>query len=109
MAASIYLDQAYYIFGSTGSTRSNLSYIARLDAVRKSWSLAGVLNKGRSGHGVIFDGMQFLVVGGYGTTKIEKCITNGETVTCTQIGKGLYNYAYYPELRLVADNYGNDC
>ena len=94
--------------GGYGSTEY-LTTIGRLDAVTRTWSLAGKLNKGRNGHGVIFDGGQFLVIGGDGTFKTENCIPNGETVTCTEVGKALNDYSYYPELALVADDYGNDC
>ena len=109
-AASVYHEQAYYIFGGRGSTDSYLTKIGRLDAVKRTWSLAGSLKQGRRGHGVIFDGEQFVVIGGYtGSLKTENCIISGETITCTQIGPGLDDYAYYPELALVDDNYGNDC
>ena len=77
--------------------------------MKRTWSLAGKLNQGRQGHGVIFDGDQFLVIGGHGTHKTESCIPNGETVTCTLVGEALNDYVYYPELALVADDYGNDC
>ena len=106
--ASIYIDQVYYIFGGRGSS-GDLKNIGRLDAVTRTWPLAGQLNQSRYGHGVIFDGGQFLVIGGAGTRETESCIPNGETVTCTQVGEGLSNYAYYPELALVADDYGDDC
>ena len=107
--ASIYFDQAYYIFGGNGATSSTLSKIGRLDAVTKTWSVAGKLNQGRHGHRVIFDQRQFLVIGGRFTQKTESCVPNGETVTCTEVGEGLSRYEYYPELTLVADDYGNDC
>ena len=108
--ASIYFDQAYYIFGGRGSTSSELTKIGRLDAVTKTWSLAGELNQGRYGHGVIFDQAQFWVIGGYKARNTESCIPNGETVTCTEVGEALnYWYSHYPELALVADDYGNDC
>ena len=89
-----------------------MSAIGRLDASERTWSLAGSLNHGRYGHGVIFDGRQLLVVGGDnggGKLKTENCIPHGKTVYCTTQGRGIDGYAYYPELGLVADNYGNDC
>ena len=86
-----------------------MSTIGRLDVVKRTWSLAGSLNQGRRAHGVIFDGIQFLVIGGEGTQKTENCFPNGETVTCTELGDGLVDYSWQPELALVADNYGNDC
>ena len=111
--ASIYFDQAYYIFGGSGKNVYGnvvvLSNIGRLDAVTRTWSLAGELNQGRHGHGVIFDEKQFLIIGGLGTYKTEICIPNGETVSCNQVGEALTDYAEYPELTLVIDDYGNDC
>ena len=74
-----------------------------------TWSLAGSLKQGRYGHGVIFDGVQFLVIGGAGNMKTEVCSLNGKTITCTLQENGLIDYAYYPELFLVDNSYGNDC
>ena len=87
-----------------------MSQIGRLDAITRTWNYAGTLKQGRRGHAVIFDGTQFLVIGGYGGTfKTENCVPNGTTVTCTQHETGLYNYAYYPELLLVDNDFGHDC
>ena len=116
-APSTYFEKAYYIFGGRTTIPSNnspSSKIGRLDAVKRTWSLAGSLNKARDGHGVIFDGSQHLVIGGFasgytGNFKTEVCDIIGETVTCTEQGEGLKNYEFYPELALVDDNYGNDC
>ena len=63
----------------------------------------------RSGHAVIFDGSQFLVVGGGGDIKTENCALIGDTVTCTEQQFGLDDYSDYPELMLVEDDFGNDC
>ena len=115
-AASVYFEEAYYIFG--GSVITPLGYsdwstnIGRLDAVKRTWSLAGSLNQARDGHGVIFDGSQHLVIGGGGGgggLKTEVCDIIGETVTCTLHSEALYDYKIYPELLLVDGNYGNDC
>ena len=96
--ASIYFDKAYYIFGGmstmTGGS-GGLTNIGRLDAVRRTWSLAGQLNQGRRGHGVILDQGQFLVIGGAGTFKTESCIPKGETVTCNQVGESIYCDPYF--------------
>ena len=75
----------------------------------RTWSLAGSLKQGRRGHAVVFDGTQFLVIGGNGVLKTENCVPTGDTITCTQQQLGLDNYGYFPELMLVADNYGDDC
>ena len=104
--ASIYQNGAFYIFGGDG----NSNKIGRLDEVSQTWSLAGNLKSGRYGHGVIFDGSSFLVIGGDGTFKTEKCILVGTTMSCTELeSPPLGNYAYYPALFLTDKNYGDDC
>ena len=81
-----------------------------MDAVTRTWSLAGNLKQARRGHAVVFDGEKFLVIGGYGNSeKTENCVLNGDKITCTQQQNGLSHYAYYPETFLVNENYSNDC
>ena len=75
----------------------------------RKWSLAGLLKQARRGHAVVFDGTQFLVIGGAGDVKTESCVLNGDTVTCTQQHSGLDYYHFYPEVMLFDANYGNDC
>ena len=71
------------------------------------------MNQARVVHAVIFDGAQFLVVGGVGNStsklQIENCVPNGTAITCTEQQLALDNYAGYPELMLVDGNYGSDC
>ena len=88
-----------------------MSEIGRLDAVTRTWSLAGYLKQARSGHGVVFDGEQFLIIGGGGDLKhTENCALNRNgKVTCTEQENGLRDYQLYPELMLVDDYFGNDC
>ena len=113
--ASIYHEKAFYIFGGSSFDSEYPGWVAssqigRLDAVTRTWSLAGSLKQAREGHAVAFDGKQFLVIGGVGDLKTENCTPNRNTITCTENqSPGLNNYSYYPELLLVADNYGNDC
>ena len=118
MAASVYCDQGYFIFGGSNihSHAAAWANIGRLDAVERTWSYAGAMKYPRKSHSVRFDGNQFLVVGGTGPKNTENCILNGKTVTCTdQTGdysvnekNRLDNYQH-PELALVDDNYGSDC
>ena len=76
----------------------------------RQWSLSGKLQNGRDGHGVIYKGSSFLIVGGYGALKTEECVLNGTVMTCTeQRSPALDNYVYFPALFLTADNYGDDC
>ena len=80
----------------------------RLDAVTTVWSNAGSLNNARHYHGAIFDGENFLVVGGEGTLKNEVCSLTDQTVTCTEASSTLDNYYGYPELFLVPADFGSD-
>ena len=105
--ASVFYEQAFFIFGGYG--HELLSQIGRFDAVTLTWSLAGSLKVPRSDHAVVFDGFQFLVIGGDGDFKTENCIPSGETITCTEQEFGLTDYKFYPELVIVDENYGKDC
>ena len=75
--------EAFFIFGGH-DINGKISKIGRLDAVTRTWSLAGSFNKARSGHAVVFDGNNFLVIGGLGTFKTEKCVQNSTRITCTE-------------------------
>ena len=107
--ASVFHEEAFFVFGGKGDYWDDFGSIGRLDAVTLTWSLAGSLKQARNGHAVIFDGTQFLVIGGPGEFKTENCVPNGDTVTCTEQQKGFDHYYSYPELMLVDGNYGNDC
>ena len=72
-----------------------------MDATTKTWSKMGDLNSGRHAHNVNFDGAHFLVVGGYGTRKTERCTMANGQMTCIEQNPELTNYSYYPELYLV--------
>ena len=73
---------------------------------------AGALKRGRSDHGVIFDGEKFLIIGGRGENwwetadrrniKNEVCTLEGTTMTCVEQSTTLYYYLDSPELFLVA-------
>ena len=47
----------------------------------------------------------FLVVGGGGNYKTESCELYNGNMVCTEQDPVLKNYAYYPELFAVTDNY----
>ena len=71
--------------------------------------LAAPWKQARGGHSVVFDGFQFLVIGGEGYVKTENCVPNGTTITCTEQQLGLGTYSAYPEFMLVDENYEKDC
>ena len=100
-AAIIYVDGAFYVFGGTPSIRA----IGKLDATTTIWSKTGYMKTSRYAHNVIFDGRHFLVIGGYGTKKTERCTIKQDEMTCVEQAPELTYYARYPELFLVPDNY----
>ena len=63
--ALLYHDRAFYLFGGTSGSAAYSDKIVRLDAETGAWSEIGTLAIGRQGHGAIFDGNKFLIVGGY--------------------------------------------
>ena len=82
-----------------------LSTIARLDGSSYKWSKVGQLNEGRRGHNAIHLNGHFLVVGGEGTKNTEKCKYKNDQMVCYSQSPSLANYAYTPELMIVADDY----
>merc|ERR1711892_882316 len=103
-APIIYTDGAFYVFGGYSGGNfggSSIKSIGKLDATTFIWSKVGDLYSGRYGHNVIFDGAHFLVIGGLGTKKTEKCtLVNGQ-MTCAEQNSELSEYAFYPELYMV--------
>ena len=72
---------------------------------------AGNLRHGRRGHGAIFDGEKFLIIGGHdvsGEVENEVCTLKGSRMTCIAQSTATYGYANYPELFLVDEDYGKD-
>ena len=65
------------------------------------WTKAGELKNPRDEHNVVFDGSNFLVFGGSGTKKTEKCTILNNQMTCTEQTPELTNFSIYPELFLV--------
>ena len=75
------------------------------------------MNYGRSHHGAIFDGAKFLIIGGdvgsWGQNndlvQTEVCSLEGITMTCIkQADNFLEAETNYPELFLVAQDFGQD-
>ena len=76
--AITYFQNGFILFGGTTSSNYYSKTIARLDLATTTWSKLGDLKTGRRGHGVIYDGHVFLVVGGWGDRKTEKCTLSGK-------------------------------
>ena len=84
------------------SSDENKSTIARFDPIQNRWTKLGNLKVGRSGHGVIQNGNEFIVIGEYGENKpTESCALNGQSMTCATREPSLSNFYEYPELMLM--------
>ena len=82
--AIIYYQLDFIMFGGkTHLMEGQSNTVARLDLATSSWTKLGNLKAKRSGHGVIFDGEVFLIIGGESDIffshdlKIEKCTLSG--------------------------------
>ena len=115
--STIYHDDSFYVFGGVDDGRDrDISTIAQLNTLSYLWSIAGSLTEPRRAHGVIFDGVNFLVIGGLNyldkendhTRKTEKCRLTGDSISCVVQEPTLTYYAYYPELLLVPETYCKD-
>ena len=71
--AMIYYQNGFILFGGLADVKT----IARLDFATSNWTKLGDLNTGRDRHGVIYDDQVFLVIGGFGNYKTEKCSLSG--------------------------------
>lgn len=79
--------------------------IGRMD-LNGQWTQAGELNQARWGHNVIYDGQFLMVVGGHlDNASTEKCSIEDGSISCVSQKPELYNWAHYPELTLVADDF----
>ena len=75
--AIIHFQNGFILFGGLLSQTAGFATIARLDLATSSWTKLGDLKTARDGHGVIFNGEAFLVVGGRDEKKTEKCTLSG--------------------------------
>ena len=107
--AVVYVNSSYFYFGGYDDypPKHAESIIARLDGLSYKWSKIGQLNEARDGHNAIYFNNHFLVVGGDGTYKTEKCVYNNNQMICYSQSPSLTEYAYTPELMIVYDDYCN--
>ena len=113
------------MFGGSGADKD----IALFTIFSKKWSRAGFLNQGsdfqkrttmtnnqienhyegRYGHAVMVRQDDFLVIGGYSSTRrslgTERCTMRNGQFDCTVINPYLNNYAYYPETIFVEQDF----
>ena len=107
-APIIYVSDSFYLFGGIqfkDESYSDEKTIGRLDIQTREWSNVGSLVTGRNAHNAIYDGQYVLVIGGHGTKRTEKCSISNERVTCSSQTPKLINYAVYPEVFLVPENF----
>ena len=77
----VHFQESFIYFGG----EDGKSVITKFDSTTRQWSKIGNLVTGRMDHGVMFDGTNFLVAGGYDASlKTEKCSLTGSTMTCQQ-------------------------
>ena len=128
--AVVHHQDAFYLFGGMIASTEFSNTIARLDTRTAKWSKvgfptensklkkcfytkpkAGTLKYGRNGHGAVLLGEKVLIIGGYvggGPVNNEVCSFNDTTMACVEQSTALTHYAYYPELFLVAEDFGKD-
>ena len=70
--ASLYLGNSFFIIGGGKRGGEPVSVIGRLDSTSWSWSPAGNLKIGRTGHNVIESNSRLLVVGGKIKPKVSR-------------------------------------
>ena len=103
-AAVTFCDGDFYVFGGNNVS----SKITRLGGYSRKWTDMGEMVQDRNdynGHGVIFTEGHFLVVGGSGKFKTEKCTINGDKMNCVLQDPELAYYKYYAELVAVEADY----
>ena len=91
----------FYVFGGLKDNLEYSNIVAKFDEAAMDWSVAGNLRVGREAHNVIYDGSEFLVVGGKISAdfiQTEKFYLSNETMACSLQNPSLSYYSTYPEL-----------
>ena len=96
----LYFEGGYIVFGGYES-----SVIGRLDLSTTTWNKLGDLKTGRYYHNAIYDGEVFIVIGGSGSRKTEKCSLSGSTMACSEQSPTLVNYYVYPAAIMVSEEF----
>ena len=103
--AAIFHSGYHYYFGGSKGGSDELNSILALQEKTWTWSSFGKMKTSREGHGVIFVGDRFMLIGGYGTKKNEACFLKNDQFSCKQVASSLKDYVYYPILYLVDGTY----
>ena len=119
LAPLIFTDGFYYTFGGYRGEDYNFmptdsSIIARLDVNGSRWEKVGELVGPRYGHGAIWDGSSFFIVGGKSSRDIwggkvmtEVCKWSSNSIVCEEIKPELQSFYSYPEIFIVDRFYCN--
>ena len=78
---------------------------ARFDLSTEIWTQMGDLNAARGGHGVFYDGRVFLIIGGRSDRMTESCTLSEFSMSCTYLDTQFPDYAYYPGLFAVTEDF----
>ena len=107
MYAVVSYQDSFFYFGGWHVLSTASAVIAKFDSTTRQWSHIGSLREGRTGHGAIFDGAYFLIIGGTDQYYTERCSLddNDSAMVCSQQEPRLYKYSDYPELFLVPGNF----
>ena len=109
LAPLMYIDGFYYTFGGYRGEDYNFmptdsSIIARLSLDGSIWENVGELVGPRYGHGAIWDGSSFFIVGGKSSRDIkggkvmtEVCKWSSSSIICEEIEPELKSFWSYPE------------
>ena len=85
--------------------------IYRFRATVEPFFRAGFLVNGRHGHGAIFDGQKFLIIGGYidgDPVMNEVCSLQDSRMICIEQPIDMEGYYEFPELFLVAEDFSKN-
>ena len=97
----VYHDDAFYVFGGTnGGDRREIFKLASENGLW-TWIQLGSMVKQHDQHNVIYLNGHFLVVGGSGQHKTEKCTLTGDSqiaISCVEQEPELFSYQSWPEL-----------
>ena len=105
----MHYEGSFIYFGGWHFARpESASLIAKFDSTTRQWSRIGKLRQSRDGHGAIFDGANFIIVGGFlDEFYTESCTLNADNseITCSRRKPILDDYSDYPELFIVPENF----
>ena len=82
-----------------------MATIACFNPASETWSESGEMKQARMRHNVIYNGEDFIVVGGEARMATETCTLKNNKFQCVEHEPTLDLYRDYPELFLVEDSF----